>query len=294
MSSAWSAAPSTVSSAFYSRTCGRGTGVAVENPGYAALYDLLRAQGLGLDGVEMDERGMRAAALERVLSRGASAVIITPRGQNPTGAALDARRVAELRAVLKDHPDVLLIEDDHLGPVAGCDLHTVASRRQKWAATRSVAKALGPDLRLALLTGDAQTVSRVRGRQSCGPGWVSHVLQALVYELWTDERIGEAVAFACDTYATRRLALIDALARRGVGSSGVSGLNVWVPVADEAGVMGALLQRGWVVAPGARYRLGGSAPAIRITSATLTEPESERLATDLAAILTSDAVSRSG
>jgi DNA-binding transcriptional MocR family regulator len=271
-----------------------GDRVAVENPGYAALYDLLRAQGLGLDGVEVDQRGMRAEALELVLARGASAAIVTPRGQNPTGAALDFGRAAELRAVLDEHPDVLLIEDDHLGPVAGCELHTLAPGRRRWAATRSVAKALGPDLRLAVLTGDPQTVSRVRGRQLCGPGWVSHVLQALVYELWTDEQTREAVALACEIYTARRVGLIEAMEQRGVSSNGASGLNVWVPVVDEAGVMAALLQHGWVVAPGARYRLSGSDPAIRITSATLTKPESDRLATDLAAILSPDAVSRSG
>jgi len=35
-----------------------GQTVAVENPGYAALYDLLRAHGLALEPVEVDERGM--------------------------------------------------------------------------------------------------------------------------------------------------------------------------------------------------------------------------------------------
>jgi DNA-binding transcriptional MocR family regulator len=218
---------------------------------------------------------------------------VTPRGQNPVGAAQDADRARELREVLDRHPDVLLIEDDHLGPVAGCALHTLAPRR-RWAATRSVAKALGPDLRLAILTGDEQTVSRVRGRQLCGPGWVSHVLQTLVFELWGDEQTRQGVQHACAVYAERRESLINALAERAVPASGASGLNVWVPVAEEASVMAALLQRGWVVAPGVRYRLGASAPAIRITSATLTSPESLQLAEDLADVLAPDAASRSG
>ncbi len=69
-----------------------GDRVAVENPGYAALFDLLRARGLALEPVALDEHGMRPAELEAALARGASAVVLTPRGQNPTGAALDARR----------------------------------------------------------------------------------------------------------------------------------------------------------------------------------------------------------
>jgi len=54
-----------------------------------------------------------------------------------------------------------------------------------------------------------------------------------------------------------------------------------------------LLTRGWVVAPGALYRVAPSAPAVRITIATLTDGEAERLACDLQEILLADA-SRSG
>ncbi len=271
-----------------------GDRVAVENPGYAALYDLLRAQGLGLEPVGIDDRGMRPSELRAVIARGAGAVVITPRGQNPTGAALDRERAHELCGVLAEFPQTLVIEDDHLGPVAGSELHTTVAGRERWAATRSVAKALGPDLRLALLAGDLQTVARVQGRQQCGPGWVSHILQTLVLALWTDPGVQAQIARASAIYAERRECLIASLARRGVLAHGASGLNVWVPVEEETGVVGALMQRGWVVAPGAPYRLEGSSPGIRVTTATLVEHEARRLAGDLAEILTPAGFSRSG
>ena len=188
--------------------------VAVENPGYAALYDLLRAHGLWLEPVEVDDRGMRPRELRAALERGASAAIITPRGQNPTGAALDAARAHELREVLAGYPQTLVIEDDHLGPVAGVDLYTTVAGRERWAATRSVAKALGPDLRLATLAGDPQTVARVQGRQQCGPGWVSHILQTLVIGLWTDPEVQAQVLGARERYAERRERLLAGLGRR--------------------------------------------------------------------------------
>lgn len=271
-----------------------GDRVAVENPGYAALFDLLRARGLALEPVAIDDRGMQPAELKRVLDRGAAAVIITPRGQNPTGAALDAERARELRSVLAARPSALVIEDDHLGEVAGAELHTTVTGRERWAATRSVAKTLGPDLRLAMLAGDPQTLARVQGRQLCGPGWVSHVLQRLVLELWSDGAVLDLIERASVTYALRRGGLLAALQRRGIRAIGASGLNVWVPVEDETSVVGALLARGWVVAAGAPFRLGESPPAIRVTIATLAKSESAHLADDLAEVLAPARAIRTG
>jgi DNA-binding transcriptional MocR family regulator len=269
-----------------------GDAVAVENPGYAALFDLLRAHALVLDPVAVDERGMLPSELARALARGVRAVAVTPRGQNPTGAAFDRERAQALRAVLARAPQVLVIEDDHLGAVERAELHTMAGGREHWAATRSVAKGFGPDLRLALLAADGLTLARVQGRQQCGPGWVSHILQRVVLDLWQDHEVAARLERARETYARRREHLVAALGRRGIAASGRSGLNVWVPVADEAATVGALLALGWVVAPGGAYRLPGSAPAIRVTSAALREREAERFAADFGQIAVQGATRR--
>jgi DNA-binding transcriptional MocR family regulator len=271
-----------------------GDRVAVESPGYAPLFDLLRAQGLALEPVAIDERGMRPAGLRASLERGARAVVVTPRGQNPTGAAFDAGRAGELRELLAERPDVLLLEDDHLGAVAGSDLHTLAGAGARWAAARSVSKALGPDLRLAVLAGDEATVARVRGRQLCGPGWVSHVLQRIVAALWADPGVSALVASAERKYGKRRARLLSALHDRGLAAEGRSGLNVWMPVADEAATAAALLARGWAVAGGSRYKLHDRGGAIRITTASLRAGEAERLAGDLAAVLAPATATRKG
>jgi DNA-binding transcriptional MocR family regulator len=271
-----------------------GDRVAVESPGYAALFDVLRAHGLTLDPVTVDDRGMLPARLTDALVRGADAVIIVPRGQNPTGAAHDARRAGELREALARFPHVLAIEDDHLGAVAGRELHTTLGASERWAVTRSVAKALGPDLRLAVLAGDPHTIARVQGRQRCGPGWVSHILQALVLSLWRDPAVAERVALAAGVYDRRRQRLLECLREHGLSAHGACGLNVWVPVADETLTVAAMSQRGWVLAPGAPYRLSDDAPAVRVTTATLLEDEAERLALDLSDVLAPAGSSRTG
>ena len=268
--------------------------VAVEDPGYVALYDLLRAAGMQLEPVAVDDRGMLPQSVASALARGAAAVIITPRAQNPTGAATDPERAHELRAVLASHPRALVVEDDHLGPLAAVSLNSVVQGREHWAFTRSVAKALGPDLRLAVLCGDERTIARVQGRQQCGPGWVSHILQALVAALWSDRDRERQSARAAQMYVRRRVRLLEELAERGIPARGASGLNVWIPVAEESSALAGLLQRGFLVAAGAPYTLGASGPAVRVTAATLLEGEAAALAAALAEVLAAAGASRSG
>jgi DNA-binding transcriptional MocR family regulator len=262
-----------------------GDRVAVEDPGYAALFDLLRANGLRLEPVAVDGRGMLPDALERALRAGAAAAVITPRGQNPTGALLDGERAGELSSVLARFPRVLAVEDDHLGILAEEPRHTALAACERWAIATSVSKALGPDLRVALLRGDPQTVARVQRRQQCGPGWVSHLLQSLVATLWSSPSVRRRLGEARERYQQRREGLLERLEERGIAASGASGMNVWVPVAEESAVVAGLLSRGWVVAPGALYRVASSPPAVRITTATLDPAEAELVAEDLAAIL---------
>ncbi len=258
-----------------------GDRVAVEDPGYVAVLDLLAALGLVAEPVDVDDCGARPGALAEALDAGARACILTPRAQNPTGAAFDGRRARALRAVLEGRPATLLIEDDHAGPVAGTPALTLVGRTPShWAVIRSVSKSLGPDLRLAVLAGDQTTVARVEGRRSLGPGWVSHVLQWIVESLWRDPATPRRLARAADAYAHRREALLSALERRGLPAHGRSGLNVWVPVPAEANAVAHLGAAGWAVRPGERYRTR-SPPAIRITVATLRAEEIETLAGEI-------------
>ena len=265
-----------------------GDRVAIEDPSFTRVIDLIGAMGFTPQPIAMDQFGMLPDALSRALDTGADAVIITPRAQNPTGAALDADRSSELRAVLETRPDVLVIEDDHAGPVAGPSddsaSHTLCAGRLRWSTVRSVSTFLGPDLRLAVLAGDPVTVARVDGRQRIGTGWVSHIIQQIVAHLWSDPTAPPLFARAKASYSSRREDLIDGLMKRAIPATGRSGLNVWIEVAEEAETVRALMQAGWAVAPGERYRIE-THPAVRVTSAALREGEAAAFADDLAAIL---------
>ncbi|MGW4154286.1 aminotransferase class I/II-fold pyridoxal phosphate-dependent enzyme [Micromonospora chersina] len=249
-----------------------GDAVAVEDPGWANLLDLIAALGLRAIGVPVDDEGPTVPGIRAALAGGSRALIVTSRAQNPTGAAVTADRAAELRTLLAGRADLLLIEDDHAAELARVPLHPLAGATPAWAFVRSVSKPYGPDLRLAVLAGDEATVARVAGRARVGAGWVSTVLQRLVLVLWRDPATAGLVRRAAESYERRRDGLVDALAARGLAAHGRTGINVWVPVPDETVAVTALRDAGWSVAPGALNRIA-AAPAVRITVSTLDEAD---------------------
>ena len=263
-----------------------GDRIAVEDPCYPGIIDLASALGLTVLPMAIDDRGPTPEGLARALRGGAVACALTPRAQNPFGSAVDAERAAELKDVLSRHPAVLVLEDDHAFDITERRCHSLCEPgRARWAHIRSVSKSLGPDLRLAIMTGDATTVARVDARRLLAAGWVSHLLQRLVVRMWTDPGEPARVADVAATYTRRREALRDALRARGIESHGRSGLNVWIPVAHEDATVAALQERGWGVLAGDRFRIA-SPRAIRVTTARLEPDDAVRFAADLEAAMT--------
>jgi DNA-binding transcriptional MocR family regulator len=260
-----------------------GDRVAVEDPCFTGVLDLLASLALVPVPVPVDDEGLLPEPLRRAL-KPAQALIVTPRAQNPTGAAITPKRARALRSVLAAFPQTLVMEDDHAGQVAGAPYVTLVQGRERWAVVRSLSKSLGPDLRVALLAGDASTIARVEGRQSLGIRWVSHILQRIAADLLQGRSTQRLLARAEKMYRERRETLLRELAKRGIAAHGVSGLNVWIPVAHESAVAQSLLGRGWAVNAGERYRIA-SGPAIRVTIAKLEPKDAVRLADDVAAVL---------
>jgi DNA-binding transcriptional MocR family regulator len=259
-----------------------GDWVAVEDPGWANLLDLLAALGLSAEPVRVDDDGPLVPDVARALDRGVRALVVTNRAQNPTGAALSADRADALRGVLADRSDeMLLVEDDHCAGISGAPLHTLAGSTSHWAFVRSASKAYGPDLRVAVLAGDHRTVERVHGRLRLGPGWVSHVLQGLAVSLWSDDAATRLIRTAEQQYTGNRTRLRTALAERRITAFGRSGLNLWIPVPDETVAITRLLNAGWAAAPGTRFRIR-TGPGTRITIADLAADEIDPLAEALA------------
>ena len=256
-----------------------GDRVGVEDPAFPRLLDLLQALNLQAVPIALDDDGLVPDQLERALARGLDALVVTPHGQNPFGASLTQDRAATLRRLTGEH-QLLLVEDAH-----GWELDqrpsTLIGRHRRWAVIRSMSRLLGPDMRLAFVAGDEQTVARVEARQAVTTSWVSRLLQEIVAEMLASADVRRQLRRASTETAKRRVALLEALERRGVPAHGSSGLYVWIPVREEGFAVSHLLDAGYAVLAGERFRL--RAPrAVRVTTAQLMPAEVEPLADALA------------
>jgi len=270
-----------------------GDHVLVENPTFPPFLDLLELIGAVPVPVAIDGEGMRPDALRAVLGTergaGATAVLLQPRAHNPTGASLSAGRAAELAAVLRGGaPACVVVEDDHVGDIAVAPPVSLAGHLpERTVSIRSFSKSHGPDLRLAAVGGPAELIEPVVARRNLGPAWSSRLLQQVLAAMLTDERCIAAVASARQVYVARRLALAEALARRGIEVVARDGFNIWVPVAHERDALVLLAARGIGAAPGRPFL---AAPVdgdhLRVTTAALPVADAEVVASALAGAAT--------
>ena len=266
----------------------RDDAVALEDPCFLSSIHTVRLGGYRAVPVAVDEEGMTVDGLRAALNAGVRAVISTPRAQNPTGVSLSPARAAQLRAVLADHPYVLIIEDDHFSLLSQ---HPYASligpTHRRYALIRSVSKFLGPDMCLALAGTDPTTAQRLAMRLSPGTTWVSHLLQRLAHAQLTDETVRGQIAQAASHYAARNSAFSQALAARGIPTVSTDGLSLWVRLdATARDAAERLMRRGWLARPGDEFLLdetAGPSRHLRLTVHDLTDAESARLVDDLAA-----------
>lgn len=265
----------------------RDDAVALEDPCFLASIHTVRLGGYRAVPVPVDDEGMTVEGLRAALAQGVRAVVCTPRAQNPSGASISARRASELRAVLRDHPYVLVIEDDHFSLLSREPFESlIGPDHRRWALIRSVSKFLGPDMCLAVTASDPETADRLAMRLTPGTTWVSHLLQRLVLNLVTDAETMAAIARAGEHYAARNTAFAQRLTAHGVPAQAGDGLNLWVALPVPARVVvERLMRRGWLARSGDEFMLQDGPPShrLRLTVHDLDDADAEQLAADIGA-----------
>jgi DNA-binding transcriptional MocR family regulator len=230
-----------------------GERVVVEHPCFPPIVDLLETQAVEVVGVPVDDEGLAPGPLAEALRVPVAAVVLQPRGQNPTGVTMTRSRAEGLAALLHS-TGTLVVEDDSghgLSPTPPVSLGEWLPERT--VHVRSYSKSHGPDLRLAALSAPAGLMRAVEARRHLGQGWSSRLLQRILVGLLTEPGAVAQVATARKVYADRRALLVEALAAHGLPVAGTEGINIWVPVEDETAAVARLASQGIGVSAGAPF-----------------------------------------
>jgi DNA-binding transcriptional MocR family regulator len=247
--------------------------VIVENPGYPTIFDTYERAGHRLVGIEVDAFGAVPASLDAALreaangasgasgASGTTAVLLTPRAHNPTGASWSVERAAALADVIAANPGVLVIEDDHFAGITMARPGSLLADRRiedRVVYIRSFSKSIAPDLRIAVAVARPRLRTLLAEAKSFADGWTSRLAQRTLARALADEELDVLLEAAAAAYAQRRIAAANevhtAFAPLGGGAwGGADGVNIWVHLPTGSESMQVIEQAaslGVLVAPG--------------------------------------------
>lgn len=257
--------------------------IAVEQPGFITSISAIEQQQFKMYPFTVSEHGFDLNELLQALQANVQAVIITPRSQNPTGYSLDAVQAEKIYNILEDCPHVLVIVDDHFSLLAQAQYqHIIPPLTKHWAVIRSVSKYLSPDFRFAFVCCDSETSEKLHLKLNAGSTWVSHIIQEMVYQLFSSEQFPETLQTAKSYYQQQNQKFVHYLQKFSIPcATHYDGLNVWLslPYADKTTQI--LRQRGWLVRSGQDFRVNQDISAIRVSTSDMTETQMQEFCQQL-------------
>ncbi len=191
-----------------------GDTVAVEDPVYPGLKNLLVGMGAQLCGVPCGQDGMDPAALERVLERDRPRfVVVTSNFQNPTGGTLpaaarqaiaDAARAAGVPVIENDAYGELRYSGEALPAIKQLDDHGGT------VLLRSFSKVSFPGLRVGWAVGPRPLIDRLRAAKQATDLHTDQLSQAVLLEFAESGRLRMHRAHVLRAGAERLKATLEA------------------------------------------------------------------------------------
>lgn len=256
----------------FAAVAGPGDAVAVEDPNYSGIFDILDGVGARAIPLEADSDGVRPAALDQVLRTARPTAVYLQTGpHNPTGRVPSPGRMVALAAVLDKHR-ALVVEDCTLADLTfgGRPRPELAElcRRAVVVSTGSFSKVAWGGLRIGWLRGPAPLIERTMHLKLSGDLGASAPAQLMAAQL-----LPGLDALAERRRATLRAAMDSVLARLATELPSWEivpprgGLVLWarLPVADSGPFVALAARHGVHVAPGSVALAGrGQSPHVRI------------------------------
>jgi 2-aminoadipate transaminase len=280
-----------------------GDTVAVEDPVYPGLKNLLVGMGAQLAGIPVGADGMDTAHLERVLERERPRfLVVTSNFQNPTGATLslparrallDAARAARVPVVENDAYGELRYLGEPLPALKQLDQHGGT------VLLRSFSKVSFPGLRVGWVLGPRPLIDRLRHAKESADLHTDQLSQAVLLEFAESGRLDAHRARILEAGGQRLAAALDSCRRflppgtRWTQPEG--GMNLWVRLPEplDAGELLALAQKeGVAYLPGRYFAVSRLDPgALRLSFAGL-EPDQIHAGLAILGRIVADEISR--
>jgi 2-aminoadipate transaminase len=264
-----------------------GDTVAVEDPVYPGLKNLLTGLGVQLIGIPVGADGMDTVHLERVLERERPRfLVVTSNFQNPTGATLslparrallDAARAARVPVVENDAYGELRYQGEPLPALKQLDEHGGT------VLLRSFSKVSFPGLRVGWVVGPKPLLDRLRQAKESADLHTDQLSQAVLLDFAQSGRLEAHSARIRQAGAARLAATLDSCRRYLPAGTRYTqpqgGMNLWVRLPEPLDA-GELLPRaqkeGVAYLPGRYFAVSRlDASALRLSFAGL-EPEQIR------------------
>ena len=240
-----------------------GDAVAVEDPVYPGLKNLLTGMGARLAAVPVGAEGMDVASLARALERERPRLlVVTPDFQNPTGATLplaarrallDAARAAGVPVIENDPYGELRYRGQPLAALKQMDEHGGT------VLLRSFSKSSFPGLRVGWVVGPKPQLDRLRQAKEAADLHSDQLSQAVLLEFAESGRLEAHKRRLLEAGAERLRATLDAcrefLPAGARWTRPEGGMNLWVSLPEplDAGELLPRAQKMGVAYLPARY-----------------------------------------
>ncbi len=257
-----------------------GDPVAVEDPIYPGLKNLLTGMGAHLIGIPVGARGLEVGRLDRALRERPRFLVATSNFQNPTGATMPLEARQELLDAARA-AGVPVVENDAYGELRyGGEPLPALKQLDETGSTvllRSFSKVSFPGLRVGWALGPKPLIDRLRQAKEAADLHTDQLSQAVLLEFVESGRLEAHRKRVLEAGAERLAATLEGCRRHlPAGTTWTEpegGMNVWVrlPAPLDAG---ELLQRarkeGVAFLPGKYFAVAEADPgALRLSFAGL-------------------------
>jgi DNA-binding transcriptional MocR family regulator len=274
-----------------------GDSILVEALTYAGVCHVAERLGLRLQGLAIDEEGLRPEALEEAARGGrARLVFVNPTAHNPTTATMSRGRREAIVAAARRH-DLILIEDDVYGQLPEDRPPPLAALApERTVHISSASKSVAPGLRLGILASPAALHQRIAEAQhdlflTCPP------LMAELFSHWLRNGTADRLARRQRVEASARQELAKGLLGGHRYQAQPTSYHLWLPLPPPwrtAEFIAAAQERGVAVDPGSTFAVDpANAPhAVRVSLSAAASRERLTRALAVLADLLADAPAR--